>query len=147
MYSRQNRNGREEISVELPRDYSGNAFSSFSQYQTPPLRGPRVQPPCEPKREEHPPECREKEECTKDECEKCECEKDECKKEEECCKPEPIDCPPQKKSFGLEGLKGIFGGNIGLEELLLLGVIFLIFTDEDLRDNELLICLLLILFI
>lgn len=35
----------------------------------------------------------------------------------------------------------------GLEELLLLGVIFLIFSDEEKRDNELLISLLLIYFI
>lgn len=139
MYSRQNRSGREEISVELPRDYSGNAFSPFPQYQEPPMRGPVRQPPCDRKREE---ECQEREESPKDEC----VEKD-CEKAEECCKPEPIECPQNKNSFGLAGLKGIFGGNLGLEELLLLGVIFLIFTDDDLRDNELLICLLLILFI
>jgi hypothetical protein len=45
------------------------------------------------------------------------------------------------------GLSSLFGGNIGLEELLLLGVIFLIFADENNRDSETLICLLLILFI
>lgn len=138
MYSRQNRSGREEISVELPRDYSGNAFSPFPQYQEPPLRGPRVQPQCERKIDE---DCRKKEDRPKDECMEEEC------KTEECCKAEPIECHPPRGSFGLTGLKDIFGGNIGLEELLLLGVIFLIFTDNDLRDNELLICLLLILFI
>ena len=133
MYSRQNRNGRDDISVELPRDYSGNAFSPFSHRQEPPRQGPRAQAPCEQKIED---ECHEKEECIVEECPK-----------EECCKPEPVECHPHPNSFGLSGLKGIFGGNLGLEELLLLGVIFLIFTDDDLRDNELLICLLLILFI
>lgn len=124
--------------MELPRDYSGNAFSPFPQHREPPLRGTREPPPFEPKREE---ECRQKEECNIEESPGNECEK------EECCKSESIECAQHNNSFGLSGLKGIFGGNIGLEELLLLGVIFLIFTDEDLRDNELLICLLLILFI
>ena len=121
MYSRQSRNGQNEVQVELPRDYSGNAFTPFM-----PIREPI-------------------EACTKIE-----------HKEEKChdieeCHPEPhppAECDKEKNPFsGLQGLKGILGGNIGLEELLLLGVIFLIFTDNELRDSELLICLLLILFI
>ncbi len=131
MYQRQNRN---EVSVELPRDYSGNAFSPFSGRE-PPLRSPRqssppapTPPPPEPKPEEGI--------CAP---EKCECEKPE-RAEDECCRAEPM---PLK----LGGLSGILGGNIGLEELLLLGVIFLIFADGSHRDSELLICLLLILFI
>ncbi len=129
MYQRQNRN---EVSVELPRDYSGNAFSPFSGRE-PPLRAPRQSPPPPPeqKHEEFPQQ--------KDECEKKECERKECEKAE-CCKAEPM---PLK----LGGLSSILGGNIGLEELLLLGVIFLIFADNSHRDSELLICLLLILFI
>ncbi len=124
MYQRQNRN---EVSVDLPRDYSGNAFSPFAGRE-PPLRAPRQSPPPPPelKPEECPPE--------RDECEKKECDK------AECCKAEPM---PLK----LGGLSSILGGNIGLEELLLLGVIFLIFADNSHRDSELLICLLLILFI
>lgn len=47
--------------------------------------------------------------------------------------------PADKKPGGLS--------DAGLEELLLLGVIFLIFSDEEKRDNELLISLLLIYFI
>ena len=130
MYSRQQRNGRDEIAVELPRDYSGNAFSPFSPRREPPVCASEVVP-CEEKREEQ-----------------CECEiKEECKEEHighcadgECCR-EDIRPPV------LSGIGNLFGGNVGLEELLLLGVIFLIFTDEGLRDSELLICLLLILFI
>jgi len=121
MYSRQNRNGQGEVQVELPRDYSGNAFSPF-----PPVREPvEACAKIEPKEEK----CPEKEECPQKSCEIAECEKE------------------KSPSFGLSGLKGLLGGNIGLEELLLLGVIFLIFNDNELRDNELLICLLLILFI
>ncbi len=137
MYSRQNRNGQPEISVELPRDYSGNAFSPFSRHQEPPLRNQRQQPPCEVKREEEAAECVSPPAPVET-----------CAEENECARAEPIPCPQQKSPFSaLSGLKSIFGGNIGLEELLLLGVIFLIFSDNDLRDNELLICLLLILFI
>ena len=133
MYSRQQRNGREEISVELPRDYSGNAFSPFPPRREPPVCATEI-PHCEERREVD-----------------CVCEKAEESQEREEC-PAP---PPDKKHChkeevrppALAGLGSIFGGNIGLEELLLLGVIFLIFTDESLRDSELLICLLLILFI
>ena len=123
MYSRQQRNGREEIAVELPRDYSGNAFSPF-----PPRR---EQPACVTEI----PRCEEKKEA--DECEE-----------------HPIPTYTERHSPReecrppvLAGLGSLFGGNIGIEELLLLGVIFLIFADESLRDSELLICLLLILFI
>lgn len=130
MYSRQQRNGREEIAVELPRDYSGNAFSPFPPRREPPVCATEV-PPCEERREVGcVPE-------RKEECEECAvpiCPEKECRCEES--------RPPV-----LAGLGGFLGGNIGLEELLLLGVIFLIFTDESLRDSELLICLLLILFI
>ena len=122
MYSRQNRNPRADVSVELPRDYSGNAFYPF-----PSMKGS----------EEHPPECHQKEH------------REECREEEKC--EEKIECtacePKEPQKPILDGLSCLLGGNIGLEELLLLGVIFLIFTDENLRDNELLICLLLILFI
>ena len=121
MYSRQTRNGQTEVQVELPRDYSGNAFSPL-----PPIREPvEACAKIEPKEEK----CPEREECPQKSCEIAECEKE------------------KSPSFGLSGLKGLLGGNIGLEELLLLGVIFLIFNDNELRDNELLICLLLILFI
>lgn len=121
MYSRQSRNGQGEVQVELPRDYSGNAFSPF-----PPIREPvEACAKIEPKEEKSP----EREECPPKPCRITECDREK--------------SPP----FGLSGLKGLLGGNIGLEELLLLGVIFLIFNDNELRDNELLICLLLILFI
>lgn len=120
MYSRQNRNPRVDVSVELPRDYRGNAFSTFQNYAP--------EPPEECHEPEHKEECHEEE---KDQ-ERCECALCEQK-------------PPKASLLG--GLSGILGGNIGLEELLLLGVIFLIFSDDSLRDNELLICLLLILFI
>ncbi len=119
MYQRQNRN---EVSVDLPRDYSGNAFSPFAGRE-PPLRAPRQSPPPAPP-EPLPEECPKKEEHGQGEC----------------CKAEPM---PLK----LGGLSSLLGGNIGLEELLLLGVIFLIFADSTHRDSELLICLLLILFI
>jgi hypothetical protein len=121
MYSRQNRNGQGDVQVELPRDYSGNAFTPFV-----PIREP------------------------KEACAKIEAKEEKCPEREECpCSSvEPAECGKEKSpSLGLSGLKGILGGNIGLEELLLLGVIFLIFTDNELRDSELLICLLLILFI
>ncbi len=130
MYSRQQRNGREEISVELPRDYSGNAFLPFPPRREPPVCATEIQH-CEERKEAEcvPPKKEECEECVAtDHVEK------ECRHEES--------RPPV-----LSGLGNLLGGNIGLEELLLLGVIFLIFTDENLRDSELLICLLLILFI
>lgn len=130
MYSRQQRNGRDEIAVELPRDYSGNAFSPFPPRRDPPVCASEV-PPCVERREEKS-ECEVKEECRANDCAPC--------SENECGSGEYR--PPV-----LSGLGNLFGGNIGLEELLLLGVIFLIFTDESLRDSELLICLLLILFI
>ena len=128
MYSRQNRNGN-EIAVELPRDYSGNAFSPFPPRREPPARASEIAH-CGEKREECAPQ-----------------------KAEECSLCPPPECLPEEcghregKPPILAGLGNIFGGNLGLEELLLLGVIFLIFTDEGLRDSELLICLLLILFI
>ena len=121
MYSRQNRNSQGEVQVELPRDYSGSAFSHF-----PPIREPI------------------------EACEKIEPRKEKASEREECIQGTPLGEEGEKEKgsiSGLSGLKGLLGGNIGMEELLLLGVIFLIFTDNDLRDNELLICLLLILFI
>jgi hypothetical protein len=118
VYSRQNRNPRTDVSVELPRDYGGSAFYPF-----PSIQG-RVEAACEPPEAE----CRAVEKCEK----ACETSVGEPKHP----------APPL-----LGGLSGLLGGNIGLEELLLLGIIFLIFTDSSLRDNELLICLLLILFI
>lgn len=130
MYSRQQRNGRDEIAVELPRDYSGNAFSPFPPYREPPVSATEVTQ-CEERREAEcePQNNEEREQCVVRECEAKECRQEESR-------------PPV-----LAGIGGLFGGNVGLEELLLLGVIFLIFTDESLRDSELLICLLLILFI
>ena len=120
MYSRQNRNPRADVSVELPRDYSGSAFSSFQNLVP--------EPPDECHEPEHKEECPEEEKSDQQrECALCE--------------------QNSPKNSLLGGLSGILGGNIGLEELLLLGVIFLIFSDDSVRDNELLICLLLILFI
>ncbi|MGM9642025.1 MAG: hypothetical protein ACI3XI_02330 [Eubacteriales bacterium] len=137
MYQRQNRN---EVSVELPRDYSGNAFSPFGGRETPMREACRTSPPPPPPPHMPPPV---KPEQKKEECpckaEECACEKHDDGGVEK-CRAEPM--PP-----GLGGLSGLLGDNIGLEELLLLGVIFLIFADESHRDNELLICLLLILFI
>lgn len=125
MYSRQNRNPRADVSVELPRDYSGSAFYPFPSFPSEP------EPDCD---------CRKEEKCEV----KCE-EKCEEKRDEKC---ECAVCETKCQQNGLlGGLSGLLGGNIGLEELLLLGVIFLIFSDDSLRDNELLICLLLILFI
>ena len=130
VYSRQQRNGREEIAVELPRDYSGNAFSPFPPYREPPVSATEVSRGEERREAECIPEKKEEcEECIVQECN----EKDRLYEESR---------PPV-----LAGIGNLFGGNIGLEELLLLGVIFLIFTDEALRDSELIICLLLILFI
>lgn len=128
MYSRQNRNPRAEVSVDLPRDYSGSAFYPFPSSIEQPLRNQTVNP----RGDEKEDECEEKRE---EECEK---------SVEVCADCNPAPCPPKGI---LQGLSGLLGGSIGLEELLLLGVIFLIFSDNDLRDNELLICLLLILFI
>ena len=130
MYSRQQRNGREEISVELPRDYSGSTFSPFHPRRDPPVCATEM-PRCEERRE------------AEASCEKADV-------REECTAPHPIEkhCPKEETHPpALEGLGSIFGGDIGIEELLLLGVIFLIFADESMRDSELLICLLLILFI
>ena len=130
MYSRQQRNGREEIAVELPRDYSGNAFSPFPPRREPPVCATEITH-CEEKRESERV-CEgtdEREDRPAPACVEKHPQREECR-------------PPM-----LAGLGSLFGGNIGLEELLLLGVIFLIFADESMRDSELLICLLLILFI
>lgn len=124
MYSRQNRNPRAEVSVDLPRDYSGSAFYPFPSSIEQPLRNQTAN-----QREDEKEEEREE------------------KREEECEKSVEVCTEPSPPKGILQGLSGLLGGSIGLEELLLLGVIFLIFSDNDLRDNELLICLLLILFI
>lgn len=126
MYSRQNRNPRADVAVELPRDYSGNAFYPFPAF---PSGGERPEEYHESERSE---------ELTAEE--KCD-EKPEEKSDSAVCGTKPL------PNGLLGGLSGLLGGDIGLEELLLLGVIFLIFSDDSLRDNELLICLLLILFI
>lgn len=131
MYSRQNRNPRADVSVDLPRDYSGSAFYPFPSSIEQPLRNPSQNT----RDDEKPTECCDEEKKMEEECEK---------NVEVCSESEPIPCQPKGI---LQGLSGLLGGSIGLEELLLLGVIFLIFSDNDLRDNELLICLLLILFI
>ena len=94
MYSRQNRSGQSEVKVELPRDYSGNAFSPF-----PPVREP-IEACSKIERKEE--KCPEREECPPEPCLPAECEKE------------------KYPSLGLSGLKGLLGGNIGLEELLLL---------------------------
>ena len=60
MYSRQNRNPRVDVSVELPRDYRGNAFSTFQNFAP--------EPPNECPEPEHKEECHEEEKCE----EKCE---------------------------------------------------------------------------
>lgn len=132
MYSRQNRNPRDDIAVELPRDYSGNAFSPFPQHREPPVQAYEV-PPRDQVREEEDTDGK----------------KDEGEESRECGSPVRDESEFREASPPpvLAGLGSLFGGNIGLEELLLLGVIFLIFTDDSLRDSELLICLLLILFI
>lgn len=138
MYQRQNRN---EVSVELPRDYSGNAFAPFGGRETP-VREPCIASAPPPPPPPMPPS--EKPEKQEEECpcaaEECACERHDDGAGDK-CRAEPM--PPP----GLGGISGLLGGNIGLEELLLLGVIFLIFADDSHRDNELLICLLLILFI
>ena len=130
MYSRQNRNPRADVAVEIPRDYSGSAFYPFPSF---PSGSEGAE---ERKMPDQTEECHEAEKCEEKSEEKC---------EEKCdhavCESKPI------PNGLLGGLSGLLGGNIGLEELLLLGVIFLIFSDDSLRDNELLICLLLILFI
>ena len=131
MYSRQNRDGRDDIRVEIPSDYSGNAFAPrFSQ-------------------REHA-QCKAQKERDTDGNDK---KTNESVREEKADErlEMTVNCMPSEHKrtppCSLNGLSGLLGGNIGLEELLLIGVIFLIFTDEGLRDNELIICLLLILFI
>ena len=140
MYSRQNRSPRAEISVDLPRDYSGSAFSPFPSLRDMPVYNSAESVHKDEKNES----CRDgdKKAENKDEC--CENNSTECAISETRC---PEDRITERPGGLLGGLSGLLGGNIGLEELLLLGVIFLIFSDDSLRDNELLICLLLILFI
>lgn len=134
MYSRQSRGGQQDIPVELPRDYSGNAFSPFVRVQGTPVNVRTNE------KNEGMTEC-ESAACGPAEDDNVNTECDEVTEVEKC---EPVqDCGTPS----LGGIKSLLGGNIGLEELLLLGVIFLIFSDGELRDAELLICLLLILFI
>lgn len=123
MYSRPNRRNTHHGEIELPRDYSGNAFMPFPD--PPVLAGIREENEQKRARErEDAPVC--------DEC---------ADTKEEAVLPA---CAERPK---LSGLGGIFDGELGLEELLLLGVIFLLFSDSSHRDNELLIALLLILVI
>lgn len=134
MYSRQNRNPRAEVSVELPRDYSGSAFYPFPSAADQALRNQ----PQSTRKEEGRAECS-TEACAAEDIDASETRLESCDSSED-------RRPPPPKGV-LQGLSGLLGGSIGLEELLLIGVIFLIFSDDGLRDNELLICLLLILFI
>ncbi len=124
MYSRPNRTNTHRGEVELPRDYRGNAFMPFPD--PPALAGIREEN--EQKRAQ----------AKEEECPCC----DECAdtKEEAVL---PV-CPERPR---ISGFGGLFDGELGLEELLLLGVIFLLFSDSSHRDNELLIALLLILVI
>lgn len=145
MYSRQGR-GREL--PDIPRDYSGNAFVPFvgSQAPTYPTR----------KDERVYVECRDSacgcEGCDREARGECLPETERCAVGDGCeCKEDAV-CAEQredgcKKAPSLAGLSGLLGGSIGLEELLLLGVIFLLFADGERRDTETIICLLLILFI
>ena len=126
MYSRPNRRNTHHGEVELPRDYRGNAFMPFPD--PPALAGIR---------EENE---QKKDKGKNENCGEC----DECLN----CDEAQIDTLPIcSKSPKLKGLDGLFGGDFGLEELLLLGVIFLLFSDSSHRDNELIIALLLILVI
>ena len=53
------------------------------------------------------------------------------------------DCPAERRDRPC----GIMNINIGAEELLLIGIMALVFFNGEARDNELLICLLLVLLI
>lgn len=158
MYSRQNR-GRGETMPDIPRDYSGNAFMPFPNPPTPTYPSRRD----EGRRTERVETARVGERSEREEClpsaEVCDTTQSfECEREGECAcsscqlaSTEERDCEDgeliRASVPSPRGLSSLFGGNIGLEELLLLGVIFLIFADEKNRDSETLICLLLILFI
>ena len=158
MYSRQSR-GRGETMPDIPRDYSGNAFMPFPNPPTPTYPSRRD----EGRRTERVETARVSERCESEECTQRAERGDlpqsfECEGECSCssCRLSSSDedggCASEGELVSASaptprGLSSLFGGNIGLEELLLLGVIFLIFNDNELRDNELLICLLLILFI
>jgi hypothetical protein len=125
MYSRPNRRNTHHGEIELPRDYSGNAFMPFPD--PPVLAGIREE-------NEH-----KRAQVKENECPCC----NECDNAEAEQATLPV-CTDRPK---LSGLGGLFDGELGLEELLLLGVIFLLFSDSSHRDNELLIALLLILVI
>ena len=120
MYARQNSDSRPQKNINIPLNYSGNAFfRSHDTEAAPP-------PPSEPTEEINA---------------EVSCESSEVKTSEL-----PVFCEKEGKDSG--GLFGLLGGGsrgIGFEELLILGLIFLI-SQNDSRD-DLSLLLLLLLFV
>ena len=119
MYARQNSDSRPQKNINIPLNYSGNAF--FRSHET-----GAAPPPLEPSEEINTEGSREGAEVKTSGL--------------------PVFCEKEgKDSSGLFGLLGGGSRGIGFEELLILGLIFLI-SQNDSRD-DLSLLLLLLLFV
>ncbi len=56
-------------------------------------------------------------------------------------------CGGRERQKSPHGEKGLLSSDFGIEEILLLGLVILLFSDGGERDNELIACLLLILLL
>lgn len=110
--------------IVIPENYGGNTFSP----QPPPPPRPPEPPPGEACRTygdaTEQPACVEPRPCG------------------ECDPPPPPAPPPPRPPHG-----GLMDISIGTEELLIIGIMALVFFGGEERDNELLICLLLVLLL
>lgn len=128
MYSRRNMNYREEYPYSLPPRYSGSRFrrSDGRVEDSRMFTNPHIDPPW--REEDYSPEdsCRQAEEC-------------------ECTEPQPHTdcdddiiedecpaCPDELQKEHHSSISDLFGGLLGSEELLIIGVIILLtLSSED----------------
>ncbi len=110
--------------IVIPENYGGNTFS------------PQPPPPPRPPEPPHGEACRTCGDAT---------ERPACVEPRPCgeCDPPPPPAPPPPRPL----CGGLMDISIGTEELLIIGIMALVFFGREERDNELLICLLLVLLL
>lgn len=141
MYAK-NGDRRVPAGMTIPENYGGNAFAPRAAEAPPQPPAPPSESGCECRREPPAPPCNDKEKKCSNEPPRC-CECGDTPQEAPCTptRPEPCGDRPSPPHGGFMNI------SIGTEELLLIGIMALIFFSGDDRDNELLICLLLVLLI